>query len=53
MDDKQELPQGFISLDDASTRYDEDLSFMGVVKDFLPPTPTKGTGGLMPFCLLF
>lgn len=37
-------PQGFVDLQTAYRTFNRDLSVVGVVADFLPGAPTRGTG---------
>ncbi len=45
------LPPGFVDLQTASDRLNEDLNIMGVVVDFLPPTRSRGTDYMSTFSL--
>jgi len=45
------LPAGFVDLQTASERLNQDLNIMGVVVDFLPPTRSRGTDFMSTFSL--
>ena len=45
------LPAGFVDLQTASNRHNEELNIMGVVVDFLPPSRSRGTDYMSTFSL--
>lgn len=38
------IPEDFLSLTDTGERPDQEVNVIGVIVDYLPPTPTKGNG---------
>ena len=45
------LPQGFLDISSALSRLNGEANLMGVVTDFLPPSPSRGTDFMSSFSL--